>query len=68
MKVRLAIVVGVIVAAVSGLGGAQALGGHTSNETGDWGCAVIRPLNQGLCFQNPLPERLPLPATPPVPA
>lgn len=68
MKVRLAIAIGAFVALVSGIGGAQAIGNHHPDETGDWGCAVIRPLNQGLCFENPLPERLPLPAAPSTPA
>jgi hypothetical protein len=71
VKVRLAIVVGVLVGIGSGLGGAQALGNHGTDETGDWGCAVIRPINQGICFENPLPPELPsaaLPALPAVPA
>ena len=68
MKVRLAIAIGVFVGLASGISGAHALGEHRPDETGDWGCAVIRPLNQGLCFQNPLPERLPEPALPATPA
>lgn len=68
MKVRLAIAIGVFVGLVSGVGSAQALLGHRPAATGDWGCAVVRPINQGICFENPLPERLPLPAAPTVPA
>ena len=68
MKVRLAILLGVLVGLASGIGGAQALGSNSPTATGDWGCAVIRPLHQGICFENPLPPKLPLPALPSVPA
>ena len=68
MKVRIAILLGIVVGLGSGIGGAQALGNHNPEATGDWGCAVVRPLNQGICFENPLPPRLPLPALPTLPA
>ena len=60
MKVRLAILLGIVVGLGSGIGGAQAVGGRSLESTGDWGCAVIRPVNQGVCFENPLPPQLPL--------
>ena len=68
MKVRLAIAIGVLLGALGGIGGASALVRSTPDDTGDWGCAVVRPVNQGVCFSNPLPPRLPLPSTPSVPA
>lgn len=46
------------------LGGSTAAGAVLDNrttETGDWGCVVVRTINQAVCFENPLPERLPLP-------
>jgi len=64
VKVRLAIIIGLLVGIASGVGGASALGANDTASTGDWGCAVIRPLNQGLCFENPLPARLPIPGIP----
>ena len=64
MKVRIAILLGIVVGLGSGIGGAQALGSNGAEDTGDWGCAVIRPLNQGICFENPLPPRLPVPSVP----
>jgi hypothetical protein len=64
MRIRIAIVVGLFVALLSTAGSAQAVLRSRTTATGDWGCIGIRPANQGLCFENPLPERLPLPERP----
>ena len=47
--------------------GAQALGDSSTEAGGYWGCVGTRHVDLGICVQNPLPERLPLPTTPPTP-
>lgn len=69
MKRRLYAVMAATLAVV--LGGPAAAGavvGNTMTATGDWGCVVVRTIHQAVCFENPLPERLPIPETPPLPA
>lgn len=64
MKIRIAVVIGLLIGAGSGIGSAQAIRTSSLSGTGDWGCAVVRPINQGICFENPLPEQLPQPSVP----
>ncbi len=68
MKRRaLALLIGTVV--MSGLTtGAHALGGASTASAEYWGCVGVRAIDHGICLKNPLPERLPLPATPTVPA
>ena len=61
MKRRLCIVVATTLTLLLGGSAASAVVGNTTSATGDWGCVVVRTVNQGLCFENPLPQRLPLP-------
>ena len=62
MRSRLVLVVALFLGLTAGgVGGAQALGGSRTASTGDWGCVVVRTVNQGICLSNPLPERLPVP-------
>ena len=69
MKRRLVIVAVTVLGLCAGGTAAQAIGGgNRTTSTGDWGCAVIRPLNQGLCFENPLPPQLPTLPVPGTPA
>jgi carbohydrate-selective porin OprB len=66
---RIVIVVAAFVALVTG--GASAASAVLPNRTagtGDWGCVVVRSINQGVCVSDPLPERLPLPEASGVPA
>lgn len=48
--------------------GAQALGDSRTTAGGYWGCVGTRLADVGVCVQNPLPERLPVPEVPPAPA
>jgi hypothetical protein len=59
VKRRLIIVVVTALGLCAGATAAGASPFKSTSSTGDWGCAVIRPLNQGLCFENPLPPTLP---------
>jgi hypothetical protein len=62
VKRRLSIVLATTLALLfGGSTAATALFGNTTSATGDWGCVVVRTVNQGVCLSNPLPERLPLP-------
>lgn len=62
MKRRLSTVIAATLAlSFGGPAAANAIVGNTMNATGDWGCVVVRTVNQAVCFSNPLPERLPLP-------
>jgi hypothetical protein len=67
VKRRLAIVAVTALGLCAGGTAAQAIGGAHTSATGDWGCAVVRPINQGVCFENPLPRDLPSVQTPTVP-
>ena len=69
MKRRLAIVAVTVAGLCAGTTAAGAGPLATTAATGDWGCIVIRTINQGLCFENPLPPTLPTPQLPaPTPA
>jgi hypothetical protein len=62
VRSRLVLVVALFLGLTAGgVGGASAIGANRTAATGDWGCVVVRTINQGICLSNPLPERLPLP-------
>jgi hypothetical protein len=61
----------IAVAAAPGRGGAsaaQALGGNNTSAGGYWGCVGTYVSDHTVCFTNPLPERLPIPAPPSAPS
>jgi hypothetical protein len=49
-----------------GTAAASAIGVNQTEAGGYWGCVGTRHVDVGVCVKNPLPEHLPLPATPSV--
>ena len=65
---RRIITVVLLTAGLVGAGsGAQALGGNSTQAGGYWGCLGVYASDHSICLKNPLPERLPVPATPSTP-
>ena len=69
MKRRRIVTVLLLTAGLAGAstGAAQALGGNSTTAGGYWGCVGTRHADLGICVKNPLPEQLPVPATPSTP-
>ncbi len=67
MKRRLAVIVLLAGSLAGGTSAAQALTGLASASS-HWGCVGVAAADLGACFSNPLPERLPIPATPSTPS
>jgi hypothetical protein len=66
VKRRIGVIV-LVTAALSTAGtAAQALVDNTTAS--HWGCVGVQAANVGVCVSNPLPERLPIPATPSAPS
>ena len=64
MRRRIITVVLLTATLTGGASAAQALGGASTSAGGYWGCVGTRHVDFGVCVQNPLPERLPVPAVP----
>ena len=67
MKRRILLVTAAALSLSAAASGAQALV-SSPTSTNYWGCAGVKALDQAICLKNPLPERLPVPSTPSVPA
>lgn len=68
MKRRLLFLACLVTAMVGGGSAARAIDGNSTTAGGYWGCVGTRVIDFGFCFTNPLPERLPIPATPALPS
>jgi hypothetical protein len=68
MKRRLLVLTVVVTGLLGGGSAAQAIGGNTTSAGGYWGCVGTHVIDFGFCAKNPLPERLPIPATPSAPS
>lgn len=68
MRRRIITVILITAGLTGAASGAQALGGARTEAGGYWGCVGTRLADVGVCLQNPLPERLPVPSTPSTPA
>jgi hypothetical protein len=58
----------VLTALLGGGSAASAIGPNSGTAGGYWGCVGVEAIDKAICVKNPLPERLPLPDVPPVPA
>lgn len=67
MKRRIAIVTLGALGLVGSGSAAQAIVGNTTQSAEYWGCAGVQAVDKAICVRNPLPERLPVPATPDAP-
>ena len=66
MKRRLGVIILLTCLLSGGTTAAQALLGN--NVASQWGCVGSKTLDRIVCVSDPLPERLPIPETPPLPA
>ena len=58
---RRLLIVGVALAGLLGANVAGAVAGESRTRGTDWACIFVSQLDTGMCQQNPLPEKSPIP-------